>query len=92
LWLQHNVVPGYDKPVEEIQCLHALREGQDEVSGEVGQSIYLELDPIPETAKSQFHIHHLLHAAAYLERKDHVAHLIAQSIPYCKDPYVDSFN
>ncbi|KAI0454539.1 hypothetical protein F5B21DRAFT_524568 [Xylaria acuta] len=51
LWLKHDVVPGLDRPVEEIQCLHSLREDPDEVRGEVGQGIYLESDPIPETAK-----------------------------------------
>lgn len=31
-------------------------------------------------------------AAAYLGRKDYVAHLIAKGIPSCQDPYLDSFN
>ncbi|KAI1348001.1 hypothetical protein F5Y01DRAFT_293570 [Xylaria sp. FL0043] len=51
LWLEHGVVPGLDRPTEEIQCLHAIREELDEVRGAVGQGIYLESDPIPETAK-----------------------------------------
>ncbi|KAJ3553331.1 hypothetical protein NPX13_g10910 [Xylaria arbuscula] len=54
LWLKHNVVPGLDKPVEEIQCLYSLREDPDKVSGlsgEANQGIYLESDPIPETVK-----------------------------------------
>ncbi|KAI0401057.1 hypothetical protein F4802DRAFT_446650 [Xylaria palmicola] len=53
LWLKHNVVPGLDKPVQEIQCLHSLREDPDEVSvsGKTNQDIYIESDPIPETAK-----------------------------------------
>ena len=59
LWLKHNVVPGLGKPAEEIQCLHSLREDPDEVSGmsgEANQAIYLESDPVPETAKSQSRI------------------------------------
>ncbi|KAI1302469.1 hypothetical protein F5Y03DRAFT_361608 [Xylaria venustula] len=51
LWLAHNVVPGLDRPVKEIQCLHALREEPDKVRGEVGERIYLESDPIPEMTK-----------------------------------------
>ncbi|KAI0440049.1 hypothetical protein F4803DRAFT_528852 [Xylaria telfairii] len=51
LWMEHGVVPGLDRPVKEIQCLHTLREGPGEVRGEVGQGIYLESDPIPATVK-----------------------------------------
>ncbi|KAI0156370.1 hypothetical protein GGR57DRAFT_501433 [Xylariaceae sp. FL1272] len=54
LWVKHDVVPGLNKPVKEIQCLHSLREGPGEVhaiSGEADQTIYLESDPISETAK-----------------------------------------
>lgn len=54
LWLEHGLVPELDRPTKEIQCLHSLKEGPDEVRGEIGQGIYLESDPIPEDVKSQF--------------------------------------